>query len=474
MKSIIRTVCFSLLAVLLVSSCAKDEVVLTGSIHGIVTDADNGMPVAYASVLLSPGGETSVTGSDGRYEFADLQPGRYTVQVSKKEYESNMKHISVEAGKTVSGDVTLSKASSKLKLSTSSLNFGSNWTTLSFSISNIGSSGSISWKVSTKGCNWLEVSPENGTTAKGKSSEVIVKVLRDQVSGPADAIICVEGDGESLPINVTVNQDINQGGDEERYVVVSPASIDLGTEDYDVFGIWSYNGITDYKLYVKNVDGWLSFSEVEGTVAKYDENNADNTITFITVYADREGLSAGTYNGSIIVRTDLGDYEIPVSMTVPQNNGGNDNPGGATFSGTVTSCRPGLAVELTGVSKSNGVLTVNFTVQNNENFDIYEFAPRNGWAGGGNFMAYDNQGGSYEASSVQELSLGSKTTSGYNFDLRIPIPQGVKLNGCLKIRGVPENVTEFTNISLPCLYYNQAGNITYDQKKIVFKNLKWN
>ena len=79
----------------------------------------------------------------------------------------------------------------------------------------------------------------------------------------------------------------------------------------------------------------------------------------------------------------------------------------------------------------------------------------------------------YDDNNVQEIKIGNKTDAGYHFDVRVPIPQGIKLNCSLKIKGVPESVTEFTNITLPCLYYNQAESVTYDQKKIVFQNLKW-
>ncbi len=469
------------MAILVFTGCAKDEVIQTGSIHGLVTEADNGMPVANASVLLSPGGETCVTGSDGRYEFLNLQPGQYTVQVSKKNYESNTRHIIVEVDKTVSGDVTLNKASSKLKLSTTELNFGENWSTLSFSISNIGSSGSISWHVSTVGCSWLEVSPESGTTAKDKSSEVIVKVLRDQVTGAADAIIRVEADGESLPINVTVNKYVEQNN-ANRYLSIVPTFLDFGTtSDFASIYIESHNGPTSFKLYTTgNLNEWMTCSEIEGTIETYNPNDF-NTVKYIDIYADREGLDAGTYSGNVIVRSDLGDYMIPVSMTVPQNGGGNDNDGGNNnggsnnFSGTVTSIRPGLAVEITGVSRSStGSVTVDFTVQNNEDFDINQFAPTHYWSGAGEFMAYDNLGNSYSQNNVQLIKVGNKEDSGNDFDVRMDIPQGVKVSCKLTIKNVASAATELTNISLPCIYYNQWPEVTYDQRKLVFKNLKWN
>ena len=94
------------------SGCAKDEEDVTGSIYGIVSDAATGEPVSSANVSLSPSGKSVVTGNDGRYEFPGLTPGQYTVQVTKNEYESNTKQITVVAGEQATGDITLQQASS--------------------------------------------------------------------------------------------------------------------------------------------------------------------------------------------------------------------------------------------------------------------------------------------------------------------------------------------------------------------------
>ena len=375
MKKLLKSFCLCLAIAVCFASCTKEEEGNgTGSIYGIVTDADNGEPIKSASVSLNPGGKSTVTGTDGRYEFLDMQPGQYTVQIVKSGYETNTKGITVEAETTASGDMVLTKASSKLKLNTNAINFESDKNTLSFNISNIGTTGSINWRISTQGVNWIQVSPESGTTATGKTSEVIVTLLRDKINGPTNGIITVIADGESLPITVSAEMSSSGG----------------------------------------NTPG-------------------DNT-----------GENPGDDTG---------------------NNPG-ENTG--TFSGTVTSCRPQLAVELTGISSNNGVVTIDFTIQNNETFDISQFAASTKW---GPFTAYDIAGNMYDGNNVQEIKIGNKTGAGNYFDVRVPIPQSIKLNCSLKIKGVSD-VTELPNVTLPCLYYGQ-GNVTYDQEKIVFKNLKW-
>ena len=122
------TVCLCWLAccmsiMLVFAGCAKDEVDTTGAIYGIVNDADSGEPVSGVHVVLNPGGKTTNTGSDGRYEFQDMEPGQYTIQISKNGYKTNTKRISVVAGEEASGDMMLERGEARIKLSTGSLSF---------------------------------------------------------------------------------------------------------------------------------------------------------------------------------------------------------------------------------------------------------------------------------------------------------------------------------------------------------------
>ena len=55
-------------------------------IYGTVTDYATGDPVQNANVQLRPTGETTLTGADGMFEFKNLNPGQYSLSVSKVEY----------------------------------------------------------------------------------------------------------------------------------------------------------------------------------------------------------------------------------------------------------------------------------------------------------------------------------------------------------------------------------------------------
>ncbi|MBR4391748.1 MAG: carboxypeptidase regulatory-like domain-containing protein [Bacteroidales bacterium] len=87
--------------------CTEDEYTLFGSINGVVTDINTGEPIGNVSLTLSPSGKTSVTGSDGNYEFIDLEAAQYKIQARHAEYKTDTKTVNVLAGETVRGDIQL-------------------------------------------------------------------------------------------------------------------------------------------------------------------------------------------------------------------------------------------------------------------------------------------------------------------------------------------------------------------------------
>lgn len=210
------TVCLCWLAccmsiMLVFAGCAKDEVDTTGAIYGIVNDADSGEPVSGVHVVLNPGGKTTNTGSDGRYEFQDMEPGQYTVQISKNGYKTNTKRITVVAGEAASGDMMLERGEARIKLSTGSLSFAKGETSKTFDVMNVGTSGPVSWSV-TFSEPWLKVTPARGTTGQGKSSTVVVNIDRGKIAQDVTANLLVEADGESMPVSVSVQFGESEGG----------------------------------------------------------------------------------------------------------------------------------------------------------------------------------------------------------------------------------------------------------------------
>ncbi|MFR3328807.1 MAG: carboxypeptidase regulatory-like domain-containing protein [Odoribacter splanchnicus] len=201
MKMIFRAIVF-IAFVAGVAACTKDEAETTGSIIGLVTRGDNGEPLDGVSVSLNPGGKTATTGSDGRYEFVNLEPQQYTVQLMKGGYKTSTRRITVVAGEVAAGDVQLTAGEEEFDLSVSSLTFSEGKTTSSFDILNISVSKEISFSILTGYPSWLSVSEKSGRIPKGGQRSIVVKKINTPTAG-SEGYITVEVAGSTKQIYVT-------------------------------------------------------------------------------------------------------------------------------------------------------------------------------------------------------------------------------------------------------------------------------
>jgi subtilisin family serine protease len=78
----------------------------SGIVQGIVTDANDGQPVAGASVTATPGLGSTTTDSDGRYRLR-LHPGTYTIEFAKAGYGTATRQVTVADGSDTTLDVSL-------------------------------------------------------------------------------------------------------------------------------------------------------------------------------------------------------------------------------------------------------------------------------------------------------------------------------------------------------------------------------
>ncbi|MCL2329558.1 MAG: carboxypeptidase-like regulatory domain-containing protein, partial [Bacteroidetes bacterium] len=123
-KIIFVTVLLATIAFVWYGCKKEEEKEKFGRIHGIVTDADTlkfveGVSVELGTASFSffdnngiPSGirvlKRTVTGSDGRYEFREVDAGNsYYVKVTKNNYEEQYYPLTVESGKTAQGDILL-------------------------------------------------------------------------------------------------------------------------------------------------------------------------------------------------------------------------------------------------------------------------------------------------------------------------------------------------------------------------------
>lgn len=121
MKKQVLWFLFPVVAVVLgafIYSCTEEEDDLKGSIYGTVTDLQTNEPIGGVNVKLKPSGEATLTGSDGSYEFKDLEVNNYSLSFSKAEYAGLEDDfiIELEAGKKVKRDVQMRRRIASLEI----------------------------------------------------------------------------------------------------------------------------------------------------------------------------------------------------------------------------------------------------------------------------------------------------------------------------------------------------------------------
>ncbi len=533
------------ITLLFFGACSEDDKEETGTIYGKVSDARTGEMIAGAEVTLTPGGRATSTGTNGIFEFSNLDAKQYELQAKKEGYQSNTKPITVVPGQNASGDIQLTPldASAKLAISTSVLNFGASTTTLSFDIinqgkekfnwnisgldgidwlqiaplsgsieggksfavkatllreklkenaetiliinvdkesvslrvtaeaktvsskielsvqtlnfgkehtsltfdiKNIGTAGLANWEITGIDADWLTVSPKNGSTDMGKKSAVKVTIDRTKIKEDVSTTILVKADGESLPLVVTAEA----GPATQRSLGCSPAFLNLGYESEGNFVIVSLGGPTDFQLLLRGNAPWMSFSETSGTIPAYVENNP-TACKSIDVHIDRTGLAEGDYACTILIRSDLGDYELPVSMSVKAG----EDPKEEDYSkATVISCDARLSVRIVNCRRNGSSVVFNYTITNDgmgediKDFRIYGISNTTSTG------IADNQGNSYTERNAAFHFAGKKPDPTYHA-MSFLFPQDKTLSGSITLTAVDAAVTQITSIKLQCLAY---------------------
>lgn len=85
------------------------------TVRGTVTDADTGLPLTGATVMLKPVGQGAVTDSLGRYRLGQIAPGRYTLSINYLGYETlETPEILVSTGKETVAAAALKTAGAEL------------------------------------------------------------------------------------------------------------------------------------------------------------------------------------------------------------------------------------------------------------------------------------------------------------------------------------------------------------------------
>lgn len=188
-KKIYLIICLAFISIW--HSCKQhEEENLSGTIYGIVSDKATGEPIKSAGVELSPVGLKTITGSEGQFEFNELNPGNYTLLVTKTgyaDYASNT--IEVKPGQTAKGDVQIEQLPPALKVvndkrqEISELDFGAAESDVarSFNIFNDGVE-TLEWQI-TKTADWVtQISKTEGELKAGATQALIITIDRNQLN----------------------------------------------------------------------------------------------------------------------------------------------------------------------------------------------------------------------------------------------------------------------------------------------------
>ena len=185
---------YIMLVGLLFTACANDlkEEITTGRISGSVSDKTTGEPVATVIATLSPSGRSTVTGSDGAFEFIDLSSGEYTINISKEGYKGNDKKVTVVAGQTSQTHLLIERIPAVITADYSEIDFGETLTTLAFSIINSGYE-TLSWHIEYDDELWIkEIKPLTGELESGKTAAIVVNIDREKLrSGNNEMVLVV-------------------------------------------------------------------------------------------------------------------------------------------------------------------------------------------------------------------------------------------------------------------------------------------
>ena len=168
-------------------ACTPEDSGKPGTLYGTVTDKSTGDPVATARVELMPKGLKTVTGSDGTYQFSNVEPGQYNLFVTKVGYQDlKSNDITIPAGESVPGDVQIEKIPASLRIvdnsnkQISEIDFGSNEgvTSKTFNIFN-GGTETLNYTI-TKTADWIEtISQTIGMVNVGVTFPVILTINRE-------------------------------------------------------------------------------------------------------------------------------------------------------------------------------------------------------------------------------------------------------------------------------------------------------
>ena len=333
---------FPLLSIFIFTACEEVLPELYGDIYGIVYDKETSEPIRGAEVILSPGNKTTVTGFSGQYEFKNLDPRQYELQVSASGYNGNSRQITAIAGESVTCDITMTaiKAVADIELGSNNFNFGSTHTEQTLVITNIGNAGAVNWEITGIDVAWLKASPVSGTIAQGK--KVSVKLMADHsklATDEASTTFIVNAAGNSYAVRANINKPTVTGikgtvKDAENGEAVSDCLVKItpgnGQKSTDQSGTFKFDNLTagEYTIVIEK-NGYQKKTETV-TIATGEMKELDFIIKPLSRFAvsheaidfasDKDELLFTLMNNSN-TETSFTISDIPEWLTISPTSG---------------------------------------------------------------------------------------------------------------------------------------------------------
>ena len=310
--------CTLLFAAALAVNCTEDEPILFGDIYGTVTNSQTGEPVRNAQVVLSPSGASTISGSDGRFEFRSLDVGQYSISVSSDGYESNSRQVTVVPGQSTSCDIHLIPQAivEIFNIDPLTLNFGTTQTQLAVTVTN-DSPNETQWSLDLGQNTWLKATPIAGHLGAGKKQTIVFSANRASLTQETSGIVTFSalGGSSSLTANCSPSQQVSS------IMEVTPLDIDFGDLSTEqVFRIkntssallnWTIFGIEAEALSVSDTSGSIQPGNAKVVSIKLDRSKMDGnhlTTSFM--------ISDGTVDQQVNIN--VGSHESNVSNNPDQ------------------------------------------------------------------------------------------------------------------------------------------------------------
>ena len=327
-------------------ACTPEDIL--GSIYGTVVDEATGEPIKSAGVELSPVGLKTVTGSEGQFEFRELDPGIYTLIITKTGYMDGVSHtIEVKPGQQAKGDVQIEKMPPALKVvdgnreEISTLNFGSSVDDVSrsFSLFNNGYE-KIEWQI-TINAKWIKsVSRTEGTLSAGATQSLLITIDRALLnsgenkttvhitsnSGNKQLIVIATNNFSPVTLNTFAVTNISNSS-----ATFHGEIIEIGTPKYTERGfVYSKSSMPTLSTTIKKITSPVTDNNLyEETVTGLIEGNT----YYVRAYAVNDGKTAYSTNEVSFV-AEKNTINAP---TVTTSSATNVTTSSATIGGNVTS-----------------------------------------------------------------------------------------------------------------------------------------